>query len=559
MKKTPAIFRHSRPSIVAALATLLVAAPACCAGPPKSLCSVTDYKILNPNSIAVECGDIVATAGISGQGGTVYLGDDLSSPLPVTFTASPYDDDWLFLLFTPNSGTMTPVFKAQTKYKIAIKLSRTLVDAKGNKTTEEGYTSTLIDTSASLTLASAFVAAGGPNNYEVKSHLGFQGLGMGLGPNNLNQTVDCSLVVENFTGTFTTKRAKCKQTQSALDGHPGLPDPGTVGTLELFPEGNADTQSIPYKIAELQNIFGTPMTLDPKSRLGQAKAPATKDASSYYVNGSYAAGRGSKPGLILDAKAAPPIGRLYGGWQFAPTVTANIGSNSISGMTYTDTIDFGLTESRPLELRGALQEIYASGSAVYETDREFDRENVTGVADLRYNFRGLYSPRAVETLRMFGNRQTIAKAHGITLQQSDVAPPFLGYALDFHTGIEFGGAIVDTTVKATTGKATIALPAYSIFRVVPQVHGLLEMGHLSVDAVGTPRYLAATENTVIQLPNNSLQLKTVHGWNGYGVLTSAFSLDPAGHFSLNVTYKDGFAPPKFARINAVQAGILVKF
>jgi len=558
MKKTICISRARTLIVLAALFALLAAAPACRADGAPTLCAVSDYRILNPNSIAIECGG-ADTSGLSGTAGMVYLGSDLSSTLPVTFTANPYPGakHWLSLLFTPNSGPVTPILKGQTKYTITIMLSRTVVDGKGNKSTDStGPTSTLIDTSSTLTMAAVLI--GGQNSYKVSSHLGFEGLGLGLGLAGMNSTVGCSLVVENYTGTFTTRHANCIQMQS--EPRPGLPDPGTVGTLNLFPLGNdVDTQGIPYKITELQNVLNTPMTLDPKSRLGQDKAPATKDASSYYLDGSYGAGRGSRPGLILDAKIAPPIGRLYRGWQFAPTVAANVGSNSISGLTYTDTIDFGLTEARPFELGGNLQEIYASGSVLYETDREFNRDNVTGGFDFRYNFRGLYSPRAVETVREFSAQQKTASEHQITLQQSDVNPPFFGYAFDVHTGLEFGGAVVDTTVKATSGKATINLPAYSIFRVVPQAHALLELGRFSVDAVGTPRYLAATENTVVQLLNNSLVLKTLHGWYGYSVVTSAWSFDPAGHFSLSASYKDGFAPPKFSRINAVQLGILLKY
>jgi hypothetical protein len=546
--------------VLAVFAALMAVAPTCFADTPQTLCSVTDYRILNANTMAIECGG-ANTTDLSGTGGLIYLGTDVSTALPATFAANPYPGttDWLSLLFTAKAGAGAPVLKTQTKYTITITLARTVTDGTGKKSTVQGVTSTQVDTTATLTLAAALVSAGGPNNYRISSHVGFQGLGLDALPQDMSKTVDCSLVTENFTGTFTTKHAKCRQTQSDLMGYAGLPDPESVGTLEIFPQGNADTQSIPYKIVELQNVLGSPMTLDPKSRIGQSKAPASKDASSYYLDGSFAAGRGSRPGMILDAKVAPAIGRLYDGWQFAPTFLANIGSNSVSGMTYTDTIDFGVTEARPFEVRRALEEIYASGSFVYETDRELDRDDLTGVADLRYNFRGLYSPRAVETLRNFSAEQKIATAHGITLQQGDVAAPFFGYAFDFHTGLEFGGSAIQTTVKATAGGAKIQLPTYSIFRVVPQVHGLVEMGRFSVDAVGTPRYVAATENTVVQLANNSLVLKTVHGWHGYGVVTPAWSFDAAGHFSLSASYKDGFAPPKFARINAVQVGILVKY
>jgi len=557
MMNASRIFRFA---LLGVLAALLAAMPSCYADAPNTLCSVVGYKILSSNSIAIQCGG-VDTSGISGEDGKVFLGTDLASPpLPVKLTVTPYPfaSRWLFVLLTPGSGT-GDVLKAKTKYTIQFTLSRAGTGDKGATSIDRGSTSTQIDTSGSLTLEAALV--GGPNNYRVTSNLAFQRPGPGTDKNGKNALESCTFIVQDYTAAFSTRHAKCKQAQVDISNdRPGLPDPFTVGTLQLLPEGtDLATQGIPYAITGLENVLGAPITLDPKARLGQEQAPATKDASSYYVNASFSAGRGSKPGWVVDAKAAPPIGSPFHGWQFSPTATANIGHNSVSGTTYTDTIDLGLTEARPLELSGALAEIYASGSFVYETDREFDRDNLTGVADLRYNFRQLYSPRAVEALRLFGERQKIAKSHEINLQPGDVSPPFLGHALDFHTGIEFGGAAVDTTVKATTGKATIVLPAYSIFRIVPQVHGLLELGRLSIDATGTPRYLAATENTVVQLPNNTLQLKTVQGWHGYGVVTPAFSLDPAGHFSVSATYKDGFAPPKFARINAVQLGILVKY
>ena len=548
MKKTR-IHLPVRLVCIVSFAALFALAPPAFADPAKTLCTVSDYKILNANSALIQCGDVKDATGISGKGGTVYLGTDLSKPLPVTFTASYYVDNWLMLLFTPNSGPMAPALKAEAKYTLAITLSSSTGGA-----TSSLPTSAPIDTSGSLTLVAPLV--GGSNNYQVTSHLAFQGLGMGTG-----KGMACGLVVQDYNGTFTTRPAMCKQLQVDMaGGAPGLPDPGTVGVLQLIPkDADLTTQGVPYKVAELENVLSAPMTFDAKSRLGSAKAPATKDACSYYINGSYAAGRGSKPAWILDGKVAPPVGRLIDGWQFVPLAAANVGNNSISGLTYTDTIDFGLTETRPFRVEGALQEIYATGGVVYETDKEFDRDNVTGVADVRYNFKHLYSPRAVEALRKFRDEQKTAKAHGITLQQGDVNPPLLGYALDFHTGVEAGGAIVDTTVKATTGKATITLPGYSILRIVPQVHGLLELGRFSVDAVGTPRYLVETENTVVQLPNNSLILKTAQGWKGYGVVTPSFSCDRAGHFSLSAAYKDGSAPPKFVRINTVQLGVLIKY
>jgi hypothetical protein len=114
-------------------------------------------------------------------------------------------------------------------------------------------------------------------------------------------------------------------------------------------------------------------------------------------------------------------------------------------------------------------------------------------------------------------------------------------------------------VKASSGSATLGLPTYTIARVVPQVHGLLQIWRFSSDVTVTGRYLASTENTVVQLPNHSLVLKQLSGWKGYGVMTNSFNLDPAGHFALTASYKNGFNAPKFQRVNTVLGGILVRY
>jgi hypothetical protein len=126
-------------------------------------------------------------------------------------------------------------------------------------------------------------------------------------------------------------------------------------------------------------------------------------------------------------------------------------------------------------------------------------------------------------------------------------------------GTETGGGLVDTTVKATTGGATETLPAYTIARIVPQIHGLVQYRWFSFDYTGVDRYLATTENTVVQLPTNMLLLEHLTGWKPYGVLAATFKPDQTGHFGITLSWKDGFAPPKFQRINSVQVGLLVMY
>lgn len=106
---------------------------------------------------------------------------------------------------------------------------------------------------------------------------------------------------------------------------------------------------------------------------------------------------------------------------------------------------------------------------------------------------------------------------------------------------------------------TANLPTYSIFRIVPQVEGLLELWKFSFNANMTGRFLAVTENTVLQTPANNLVVTRVNGWKGLGTLTTTYDIDSLGHFAVNVVFKDGFAPPTYKRVHAVQAGILIKY
>jgi hypothetical protein len=238
-----------------------------------------------------------------------------------------------------------------------------------------------------------------------------------------------------------------------------------------------------------------------------------------------------------------------------------VGNNKLKGQTYTDTIDFGGTIQKLFQPNHTLQELLVTLGPTYETDKEFDRHNLLATTDLRYNFAGLYRTQSIGTLqKLYAALQQAEKNKSeYKPQLDDLKPVLYGYALDFHTGLEAGGALVDTTVTASVGKATQSLPTYSIFRVVPQVHGLLEIWKFSLDETLVGRYLVETENTVVETASHSLFLKPMQGWKGISTLTAIYNWDPQGHFAINITFKDGFAPPTYQRVNAVQAGILVKY
>ena len=238
------------------------------------------------------------------------------------------------------------------------------------------------------------------------------------------------------------------------------------------------TQQLPYAVPGLTDIYGNPVKFDSKSQITPEVAPASKDASSYYVNFNYAAGKGSKPGWALDGKIAPPIGPLHRGFQFSPLASADVGQNQVAKITYADTIDFGASFSRIYEPNNLLQGILFSPGITYETDKEFDRNNLLATPDLRFNFVGLYNTRRRRTLSKFSKELEIAKTKNIPWSTANTRPVLLGYALDFHAGMEVGSALTDTKVKASSGSAKMLLPTYPIARMVPRIHGLIEIGRL---------------------------------------------------------------------------------
>jgi len=403
------------------------------------------------------------------------------------------------------------------------------------------------------------IALSSKNTFEFVSHFAYK-----AGPGS-----SCTLQVQDFSGRAQTIKAHdCRVPAPVADSaHLTVsdlrriaPSPEDLGSFILtLDNANKNTQQIPLSVADLVDFSGKAVKLDSKSQLIPEKAPANKDASNYYINFNYAAGKGSKPGWALDGKVAPAIGKLYHAYQFSPSASADVGQNQVGSLKYTDTINFGASLVHMYRPSDFLQGFLVSPGITYETDREFDRHNLLATPDFRYNFVGLYNPRQRRSLNKFSRELEIAEANKIPWTRANSKPAFFGYVLDFHTGFEIGGALKDTIVKASSGKDTLPLPSYNIARVVPQVHGLLEFGRFSVDATACVRYLATVENTVLERQDHSLFLKRLHGWNSYGVISGSWNFDPAGHFAFTVSYKDGFAPPKFSRVNTVQSGITLKY
>jgi hypothetical protein len=519
------------------------------------VCKEVDYKVATPKLLALKCeeGNVSNLAG----NGVVYdLAQGPNAPLPVNIATLPYPgaNKWLILHLT-SSNSSTPVsLDLGKKYKFVLSLQRS-----GQPVPPDlSPTSFEVEMSNSVVMSPA-VAVSSSNLYEFVSHFAYKG-----GPDGL-----CTLQVEDFNGKTTDLRAKdCivrapidpTKITSAQDLARVASSPEDIGSFQLtLQAGNKGEQQLPVSVPNLIDIFDKPVKIDAKTQLLPEKAPASKDSSNYYVNLNYGAGRGSKPGWVLDGRIAPTIGRLVRGYQFSPIASADVGANQVSNLKYTDTINFGVAFAHMYEPGPVLQGLLFKPGITYETDREFDRHNLLANPDAQFRFAKLYNPRQRASAVKYSKELKIAQAKKIPWTRANSKPVLFGYALDFHLGLELGGALKDTTVKASSGKAALPLPSYNIARVVPQVHGLWEIGRFSIDAVGIPRYISSVENTVLEHPDHTLFLKRVHGWNAFAVITATWTFDPAGHFGLTVAYKNGFSPPKFSRVNTVQSGITIKY
>jgi hypothetical protein len=502
----------------------------------------TDYKVASPNLILLYCADGIPPDANALKFTIFSLGPTAIQQLPTQITWEKFstDDKSWIVLQLGDANTKVAILQGGKKYRLVYRPPTAAED----KTVD-------IDTSASVPITLSLIDTD-QKIFDVKSHVAFQAPLAGSLKLTLHQYVNESREV-SFTPSVT---GFLPLNASKTD----ISDPGDLGRIRItLDEGITGPQQISLELQGLVDIFNQKVKVDPSARIKLSKAPATREAAYYYFKVDYAAGVGAKPAWVFDGKVAPPIGSLVAGWQFAPDLEADIGNSSISGIKYTDIIHLGVTASRGRRVNDILEYVLTTIGPTYETDKEFNRENLLGTVDFAFNFKNLYEPRKYRTIDKFKKIKDDPKNATAKVQIEDIKPALFGYGLDFHAGVEGGGALVDTTQKATTGSATITVPTYSIFRPYPEIHAFLEVGTVTFDVKVIGRNLVETENTVRQLSNGSLLLRPLNGWQAYAEGNITWTLDPSGHFAANIVYKNGFSPPLFNRVNTVQAGLLIKF
>jgi hypothetical protein len=345
-----------------------------------------------------------------------------------------------------------------------------------------------------------------------------------------------------------------------------IPDPQSAQVVL-----NAQTNNPNFgSSSQFSDALGaTAVSFAAETKLSPAAPPTGKSDSTFYANVNMVAATGARFAWGLDGKIAQLIEPLGPGTITLLSATANTGNNtsSIKGQTYSDSIDWTLPWTYQYFHGGDTPlAIGITFGPDYNTDIEFDRKNFLAAVDSLWTWKKLYQPQSYRT----------STKNGALVKYPDPTLKPFGYGLQFHAGFEGGGALIDTTQQASSGKATISVPAYNIARVVPQIRGLVQwepqktgtLGLLTFDDTIVSRYLFATENTVEQyiIPASGsnpasigLLLRPIGGWKAYNTLVGSWYPPNSANVAFTATYNDGFNPPKFSRVNSVTIGVTIMY
>jgi len=297
------------------------------------------------------------------------------------------------------------------------------------------------------------------------------------------------------------------------------------------------------------------------------KAPATKDLSWLWINGTVTAATGAAPAWVLDGKIDGPTWQFNNsGKYFSPILlkwanaSTNIGNNKIGGQAAKDVIDFSAFTTSFLHEAGSVVSAY-SIAPTYETNLALNHRNMLVAGDAVFNIKPLERSQAVRMAQYyFANRD---KRPDLKLPEQGSFPkdyPTTGWTLTPHLGFEAGGAIATTTITNPKTNAVIGvLPTYSIARFVPQIDGLYQYRNFSLESYITGRYLFTTEHTAVNNKAGIPYLETVSGWKAVNVLTFNYTPGASPHVKFNVAYTDGFSAPTYQRANGVKIGVAVAY
>jgi hypothetical protein len=312
--------------------------------------------------------------------------------------------------------------------------------------------------------------------------------------------------------------------------------------------GLAPRENSPQKNEPLLNVLS--QEIKTTDTLDLQPPPVGKDDASQYFQISHFAGVGTKPGYSINIKEKTFLfldHDVYAGdYLIQPDILIDIGTNNFARKS-DDTIKLGVTGMRTVGW-------FRLGPGFsYETNRGFKKKNLLFTFDTNPILSTLYQSREARRYR------AAAKAGKNSLSDiSEGAFPW-GGGIEFFFGLEGGGSPSDQTFQNKKKTANLNVPSYSIFRLRPKVHAFAEYRRLLLDWSGTLRGLLTPEYVGEELPDTTVRLRRVSGFQAYMELTGGYVIDPSKHVSFTVTYKRGAQPPTYPHTNSVSTGITLKY
>jgi hypothetical protein len=529
-------------AVLAAQWALAQNAPAVLPCDNKSVNKVDAYRVVTVQLLYVNCDTELTrfdtTATLNGATATVHLN-----------TAR---DSWLRIEFSK------PVLEGGQDYQLVLAPDGQAIVAKPVGTVQGPFEPLKILIS---TKAEAVIQTGLVNDFGVKFEIYSLIAFLSFPPDGptFNEVILGNVRVQHLATTVPLKDSIVTECQAnASCPPPQTTQPQVYGRAEVtLTLDHLYQPKATLQVTGLTDIFKQLLKIQSDVTLGAV--PKTKDDSQWYLKLDHQAGPGSKPGVAIEAKIAPTLGRpLLGGFFFQPALNMDIGSGSVSSVKVNDTIipSLGLTRLWRSNERG-LEAIRITPALSFETNREFTKRNVVYDQDVQFFFSRLSKTRLQNSWVKYMTMQKDPKTKDVKFR-SDLAD--WGAGVQVFLGGEFGHAIDDVTVKASKSSASVVIPTFPVARIRPKLSAFFEYKRITFTATAIPRFLATTEYTTRESSDGkSIRLIPVSGWRPYGEAGVTIGLDTSGHIALNTTYKLGSQPPTFVYANAVQSGLLLKY
>lgn len=517
-----------------------VAAPLLLLAQPKPAtvefpCKLTDYRIPQPNTVAVRCDGVSITNFTADT--ALYKLQDESVVYPavqsIEKAGSGPDASAFWLKFSLNQS-LQPGQDYELRFSGSYQIQR-----PGNDTPViEHFSATRFRFSTRPDLAVRSVK--GRPGQKLSSHFAMQ---VSAGAKLIDHS--------NNNAEYRLEAAS--------------PDPNdydAMGQILLVPAPSSLGQKI--EVQGIADVFGqTPLVKTSKPAPPPA-APKSKDAAAWYFNFAHQAGVGITPSWIANIKVAPVLGGLPAGFFIAPSLNVDVGQGQVGQTKTNDLINPKLGVTRLVRTQAAILEAVRFASALsYETNRKSDKRNILFDGDSRIYFKALENTKAQRSQDAFLK----ARLQDLKILPQDVPKARFGYSIQLFLGIEIGSSLTDNTVKSSDKSSQVTVPQYAIRRLRPHFSDTFEFWNFTVSVSVYPRYLFSAENVTREndtpQPNGkskkTIVLHRASGWRPYGECSINYALDPAGHYAINTIYKLGSQPPNFDRANVFQSGILIRF